>query len=243
MNRQVPVQKTYLIIGRGRLATHLARYFDLIDIPYKKWSRSESPEALRSLLAMSDLYLLAIKDSAIEPFAREWNLAPEKTLHFSGALTTPLAQRLHPLMSFAENTYSLEDYQKIAFVSETGRPGLSDLIPELTNPNYSLPADKFDLYHALCVLSGNGTVVLWQEIFRNFSMQLGLPPEILIPYMERIFQNLKNNPDTALTGPWIRRDLDTIQKNKTALEKDFLYDLYQSFTELVPPPDQGPQLN
>jgi len=224
--RQVPGK--YLIIGSGRLALHLATYFQLLKIPFVTWSRAQSPTELAALIDPAPRVLLAIKDDAIETFIEENELPSEKTIHFSGALSTPLAIRLHPLMTFATTPYALSDYLKIPFVGETGAPSLQTLIPELANPYFAIPKNSEDLYHALCVLGGNGTIVLWQQVFKMFQERLRLPAEVLQPYLARVCQNLAANPQGALTGPWVRGDLETISKNQNALKNTPYLNLYSS---------------
>jgi 2-dehydropantoate 2-reductase len=124
MNRQVPAP-LYGIIGDGRLARHLARYFTLARIPYRAWSR-RSGEDLKVALGDCDVFLVAIKDQAIESFVWE-QLAPRfpgrARVHFSGALQTPLAWSYHPLASFSDVPFQLEDYLRIPFIVEEGAPG------------------------------------------------------------------------------------------------------------------------
>jgi 2-dehydropantoate 2-reductase len=224
--RQVPTG--YLIIGRGRLATHLSHYFQLLSIPHQIWTRENTLEELSEWSQNAPRILLAIKDDAIESFISKHHLPREKTIHFSGTLSLSTAIRLHPLMTFTKEMYSLADYLKIPFIGEEGSLALQQLIPELSNPYYEIPKSNQDLYHSLCVLAGNGTIVLWQEIFKSFETQLKLPKEVLLPYLEQVCKNLQNNPDGALTGPWVRDDIATITKNKKALEHTTYLPLYLS---------------
>ncbi len=233
MNRQVPTNY-YLLIGRGRLATHFAAYFEIKNIPFLQWSRVDSPDDLKKFSLLSKRIFLAISDDAIEPFITTHQLPPEKTVHFSGALSTPLAYQLHPLMTFSKEPYEKETYESMAFVSATSAfpnhsPTLSELIPELSNKHYFIPEGREAFYHALCVLSGNGTTLLWQAAIEHFQKTLGLPAEAVWPYLEQIIFNLQKNPATALTGPWARDDRKTILKNERALQSTALGSLYQSF--------------
>jgi 2-dehydropantoate 2-reductase len=228
MNRQVPTSY-YLLIGRGRLATHLAAYFDLKNISYLQWSRIDSLDDLQKFILISRRIFLAISDDAIEPFIKSHQLPREKTIHFSGALSTPFAYQLHPLMTFAKQVYDLETYESLSFVSPEGTPTLSELIPELSNKHYFIPEGREAFYHALCVLAGNGTTLLWQTAMEQFQKTLGLPPEAVWPYLEQIVSNLQKNPHTALTGPWARNDQKTILKNERALASSALGSLYHSF--------------
>lgn len=229
MNRQVPTKKYYLLIGRGRLARHFAHYFDLKNIPYLQWSRADSSEDLKKFLAVSEKIFLAISDDAIESFILENSLPSEKTVHFSGALSTPLAFQLHPLMTFSHELYDLETYESMSFVSTTHTPPLEKILPELRNAHYYIPEGKESLYHALCVLSGNGTTLLWQTVLEQFEKTLSIPAQALWPYLEQIVFNLQKNPQSALTGPWVRNDQKTIQKNEHALQSSSLASLYHSF--------------
>jgi 2-dehydropantoate 2-reductase len=230
MNRQVPANY-YLIIGRGRLATHLAHYFHLKNISFLQWSRLDSTQDLEKFVALSKRIFVAISDDAIENFIITHQLPLDKTIHFSGALTTSLALQLHPLMTFSPDLYDLATYEAFCFVSPQGSPGLYELIPELQNPHYFIPAGHEAFYHALCVLSGNGTTLLWQNVLEQFQKNLSIPPSALWPYLEQIVFNLQKNPYNALTGPWVRHDQKTIQKNEKALQSSSLSSLYRSLTE------------
>jgi hypothetical protein len=57
---------------------------------------------------------------------------------------------------------------------------------------------------------------------------LNLPKEILLPYLERVSQNIHVDVATALTGPWIRGDIKTIERNQNALAGTPLRALYSA---------------
>ena len=233
---QVP-DPSYGIVGDGRLARHFANYFTLLGIPYQSWSRKSSAASVRALGSCSVL-LVMISDSAIEPWIAEYKrqadqlrLPAQRFIHFSGALVSELAEGVHPLMSFGPDLYALQDYLRIPFVCEEGGESFGDLFPKLTNPHYTLPRDKKALYHALCVMGGNFTTLLWQKLFADFEGKLGLPHEVALPYLERIALNLKHNPERAATGPLARGDQETIQKNLDSLSGDRFRKIYETFVE------------
>lgn len=230
MNRQVPTQH-YLLIGRGRLANHLAHFFDLKNISYLRWSRLDSAEDLDRFVLLAKKILLAISDDAIDSFIKKHHLPVEKTIHFSGALSTPMALQLHPLMTFSFELYDKHVYETMSFVSPASTPSLKELLPELDNPHYLIPEGSEALYHALCVLSGNGTTLLWQTVLTQFQQKFSIPSSALWPYLEQIVQNLQKNPTTALTGPWVRNDEKTIQRNEQALAGSSLLKIYHSLSE------------
>jgi Domain of unknown function (DUF2520) len=152
-----------------------------------------------------------------------------RLIHFSGALVTPLAMGMHPLMTFTKGFYELADYQKMAFVCEEGEVTFQSVFPQLKNPNYTIKKEQKAFYHALCVMSGNFSVILWQKLFEEFQTKLGIPAEAAFPYLERISRNLQNDSRGALTGPLQRKDMQTIHKNLEALDGDSFRVVYQAF--------------
>lgn len=222
----------YLIIGDGRLARHLQAYFRFEALPYLNWSRkSEQSKNLETLAEQATHILLAISDSAIEPFLQSHRYLQEKTcVHFSGALVTPLAASAHPLMTFTQETYTHDRYLEIPFVLERGRGILQDLLPGLKNPSFEIDASQKVRYHALCVMSGNFTTLLWEKTFAEFA-KLGLPKEVLSPYLNQITENLETSiaGKSVLTGPLVRRDQKTIDGHLKELSADPYADVYRSF--------------
>ena len=223
-----------LIIGNGRVARHFFFYLQSHGIPCVQWYRS-SGQDLESLCREHSprIVLVLIHDTAIEGWIREHtDLSSRTVVHFSGALVTPLALGMHPLMSFGPDLYDLSFYEHIPFIGEEGKPSFRDLFPNLKNPVYSIPSSEKAYYHALCVLSGNFTVILWQKLFHAFEPRLKLAPSVAKPYLDQVMRNLQNNPIGALTGPLQRGDVRTIDANLKALDGDLFQEIYQSFVDV-----------
>jgi predicted short-subunit dehydrogenase-like oxidoreductase (DUF2520 family) len=218
----------YLIIGSGRTARHFAFYFQQLGLQFDLWNRHESPQELQSRLQKSTHALLLISDSAIEGFYKE-NLKNFEgpVVHFSGALEIPEIESAHPLMTFSQDLYSFEDYKQIPFIT-TSKKAFQELLPGLSNPHFQIQPEQKPLYHALCVLSGNFTTLLWQKMNSGLK-DLGLPEGVSIPYMRQTFKNLEKNASQALTGPLARKDLKTVLANDRALQGDSAQDIYRSF--------------
>lgn len=238
----------YLILGRGRAARHLGQTLRLSQAEVHLWETSPRLIAnsldstlLQKALLQSTHVLLLVSDSAIEPLAlycKKELESLQKTLpstsrywiHASGALTTPHAWGCHPLMTFSSETiYSAETYSSMSFVLEDQAPAWSMLFPTLKNPHYRIPTEKKALYHALCVLSGNFSMLLWKKLFAELEDQFKIPRSAAIPYLETVFQNLKSHPESALTGPLARKDHSTLRKNLEALQGDPYQGVYQAF--------------
>ncbi|MBP7845015.1 MAG: DUF2520 domain-containing protein [Proteobacteria bacterium] len=221
---------TYGIVGSGRLARHLEHYLKLSGLLCIRWSRENSAHSWNSLLE-ADVILLAISDAAIEDFYKDHpELKNKACLHFSGSLTSAEIPSAHPLYTFAHELYDLKNYESIPFICEKGRKTFKDFFPTLPNPVYILPKEDKARYHALCVMSGNFTQILWQKFFNELN-RWGLPVEAALPYLKRNLENITQDPQRSLTGPFVRNDLTTIQNNIDSLENDPYQAVYRAFWE------------
>jgi hypothetical protein len=231
---QVPAFSSFLVVGNGRLARHLRRYFELEALPYYLWSR-KSDENLAELAARSSHVLLAISDTSLESFIDENPALKEKTLvHFSGSLTLKNAFGAHPLMTFAADTdYGLETYRKIPFIVEKDRASFETLLPGLRNPSFAIDGAKKGLYHALCTIAGNFTVMLWEKAFVDFESKFTLPKSVLLPYLHQVCENLASAPSgkSVLTGALVRDDRVTIDRHLAELNNDPYRDVYMAFAQ------------
>ncbi len=232
---QVPF---YSIIGGGRLASHLFKYFTLKNIKFSQWTRNGGA-ALSDhipLIAEGSTVLLAVPDGAISELIEKHpalrNFSP---VHFSGCVSVAGVTGAHPLTAFTLDTtaWNINDYEKIPFIIEKGGAKFEDIFPGLENPHFYIDPELKPLYHALCVMAGNFTTMLWSEAMRQFSDKLSLPPNVLHPYIDRICSNAKNEGAAALTGPLARRDTGTIAKNLEALKGTPLEDIYLLFLNLA----------
>lgn len=215
----------YLLIGSGLLARHLAHYLTLLGIPFSSWNRREGDVArLPALLKDRTHVLLAISDAAIPVFFDEHLRGfAGKTIHFSGALEFPGIVGVHPLMSFGPTLYDLDHYRAIPFISvaEEGLPGFPNKVFHIT------AADK-PKYHAICVIGGNFSVIIWQKFLHEMA-KLGLPMEVCLPFFHQVNENIAAAPFAALTGPLKRNDIHTMEVNLRALEGDPFRDVYKHF--------------
>ncbi len=233
----------HLLIGNGRLARHLAHYFKLEGLPYTAWNRPrEITEAFFDVLdraspAITHVWIL-VSDSAISSVAepilnhyRALGVNGPHLLHASGARIVPGLRSVHPVMTFGQEFYELGAYRRIPFVLEAQYDGETEIsiLGGLTNPAVFLPPEKRALYHAFVSASGNFPSLLWAEIFERFENDLGLPREILAPFLFQSLTNVVRSGDQAITGPLIRGDQATIRAHQTALGSSPLGELYLAF--------------
>jgi hypothetical protein len=162
-------------------------------------------------------------------------------IHFSGSLVTRKAYGAHPLMTFGPELYSLEKYLGIPFVVDEKAPLFSDLLPGLHNPNVRLSEKQKAKYHALCVMAGNFSCILWQKLFDSLGEEFDIPPHTADMYLRQQTDNLLTNYKGALTGPLARGDSTTIERNIDALGGDPFKKIYEAFVEAYPSIKQQPE--
>lgn len=229
---QEPQNHQLLLVGSGRLATHFAFYLRSINCSFHQWSRrTHSSQELKTLLKSVEHVALAISDDGLAPFIDQNLLRFQGRIsHFSGAWHRNGIVSTHPLMSFGPHLYQLSDYKKIHFTIE-GADSLSRVFPRLENPWSVLSADRKSLYHALCVLGGNFPLLLWSKMEKDLRT-MGIPTEAMHLYIQKISQNYIDSGETALTGPLVRGDKQTIERNINALAGDPWEKVYRAFQEV-----------
>lgn len=229
----------YLVIGSGRMAHHISNYLRLIKNQnpsilgtIHEWDRHQDPQALSMKAQSAHFILLAISDSQIETFYKK-NLEglDAVVVHFSGALSIPGIVSTHPLMTFGVELYELETYQKIHFCVQ-GVDSLKDVFPAFNNPFTVLFSAQKSLYHALCVLTGNIPMHIWEMVYTEFE-KLNIPPEAIDNYIQQVTKNYLKHHSDALTGPMKRKDTLTVEKNIQSLEGKPIQKIYQSVWESV----------
>lgn len=237
----------YVLVGSGRLASHLRYYFSLYenDIRLRHWSRNHdsgfnsisckevpnNAERLNLLLKDADVVLLAIGDGALEEWVNKSELKGKRVVHFSGARYFKNAWGFHPLMTFSNHLYDADFYPKIPFVAEPGFPH-HEIFSFLPNPFYTISPEQKPLYHALCHMAANFPALLWVHVFRQFEHGLEMPHSVLKPMLEKILSNTFEYGEQALAGPLRRGDMKTIELHDEALKAHpALQSIYDLWTE------------
>jgi predicted short-subunit dehydrogenase-like oxidoreductase (DUF2520 family) len=204
----------------------MARYLELEGQNVRRWHRG-LPTPPAEALSGAAIILLAISDSALEPFiADNPEIGDRPLVHFSGSLTIEGAHGLHPLMTFGPEAYDLDTYRTIPFVEETGNRGFREIFPHLINPVWTIDRELKPLYHALCALAGNSTTILWTKAMEDFESRLGLPRDILRPFLMRTAANSLDQGRAALTGSLARNDSGTIARDLEGLAGDPFREVY-----------------
>lgn len=233
MNSNDVRSTTILLVGSGRLALHLQHWNTLIPKPNKiiSWNRSQTVEALQQLILEADLVWLAISDSSLVSFYEKYFLeSGKKIIHFSGALYDPRMSSAHPMMSFPNSVLPDATYQVIGFAIQ-GADNLQELMPGFSNSFFQVSAVDKPFYHALCVIAGNFPQILWNEVAKQLP-DLKIPESSYHTYISQVLNNYLALKEKSLTGPLVRQDEITLQKNEDALiDHPQLQNIYQAFTK------------
>lgn len=240
--RQVPFEAGtpvhHLLVGNGKVSRHFAKYFSDLNLSFETWQtpRAISSDFFKNFRA-THVWIL-VSDRAIESVAASIRagLAPglnPQMLHASGATVVSGVLGAHPLMTFGQALYDEEAYRRIPFVVENPLNGevTSSLLGGLPNAAVFLDPKNRALYHSLVSVAGNFPALLWTEVFERFECELGLPHEILAPFLFQTLTNVLESGEAALTGPLIRGDLPTVKNHRAALAGTALSPLYGAFED------------
>lgn len=221
------------IVGDGRVARHFLHYLGLLGLSVRAWSRRASGTGPPEALASCRTVVLLIRDAEIVPFIDAWPTLREKRLvHCSGSLVTEAAEAAHPLMTFGHDLYDLATYRSVPFILESGGTPFHQLLPGLPNPSFTIAAAERPYYHALAVMAGNFSTILWLKLFEELQDRFGIPASAAHPYLVQIAANILTDATRALTGPLARGDAETIGANLKALEGDPFHAVYSAFARV-----------
>ena len=182
-----------------------------------------------------ELRLLCVPDRAIAEVARTIEPGPW-VAHVSGA--TPLAAlepharrfSVHPLQTLVPGKGAAQldgAWGAVTAESEEARRHALWLAETLGLKPFALADDKRALYHAGAAFASSFLVTLYRVAGRLLD-EAGVPPEALVPLMQRTIEN-----DFELTGPLTRGDWSTIERHLDAIRTHTpeLEHLYTTLTE------------
>jgi predicted short-subunit dehydrogenase-like oxidoreductase (DUF2520 family) len=131
---------------------------------------------------------------------------------------------LHPLVSVSESSPKREIFRKAWFSAEGDTEALAiaqTIVRDLQGKIFIVERDAKALYHAAAVMVSGHAVALFDiavEMFRRCGLAYDDAREALLPLLQTTLQNLADrDPAGALTGPFARGDIKTVQKHLDAL--------------------------
>ena len=188
-----------------------------------------------------DLVFLTVPDDKISQITAELAAAipdwsGKYVFHCSGLLSTlvlkPLQSQgaetasMHPLQSIAGKIPDAGIFSGVYFGLEGSEKAIKvaqKIIHILEGEYLIIQAEDKPLYHAASSIASNFLVVLLETasfLFQQAGISQDLIPQILFPLTKGTLHNVKNlNIPSALTGPVIRGDIQSIKQHLSALER------------------------
>jgi predicted short-subunit dehydrogenase-like oxidoreductase (DUF2520 family) len=258
------------LIGTGNVAYHLGLRFREQDIilnqiigknadktrAFSMIFQTDATTDFSKIKTDSDIYIIAVNDSAIETVAQNLSQVLDNQLvtHTSGSIpSTVLAPyfknygSLYPLQTFsvsspvdfetvpifinaASNAASLPPQYFLDFLNLLEKIALT-----LSPIVHFLPDEKRVALHVAAVFVNNFTNHLFQ-IGKDITDKNNLPFDVLKPLIEQTVLKIQNQePKAVQTGPAIRGDANTLMKHLGFL-KDYppqYLGLYKLFSESI----------
>ncbi len=195
----------FSILGRGRAGRALAA----------AWS--DSVALLPSDAAPAGFVLLAVPDAAIPAQAARF---PGRCAHLSGSLHLEGVPCTHPLTSFDGEP---ADWRGTPLALTGNVPEfLLASFQKLGFEPFNLEPQHKALYHASAVIASTHSATLWLgavALLRNAGVEL--PGRGFMPLVEATRCNIERLGKAGRTGPFVRGDEATIERDAAALPEDW----------------------
>ena len=241
-------------IGAGRCGMSLARYFKHNGITVSGFASHRRPEEFSympetELAAQSDIIFITTNDGAI---ADVWKKIKTSDLHgkvlchCSGAMTSGIFSgadpgyvcSVHPMLAFNSKHTDEAAIAKAFFTLEGGEAAIRIIggLLDKTRNRYRVIGRRDKVkYHAAACFASNFAVAVCHKA-ELLLEECGFTPDeahsALTPLMQGNMDNIiRFGTKRAVTGPAARRDMETIEKHLSVLEKD--RELYSLLTKII----------
>ncbi len=243
------------LIGSGNVATHLAAAFKnaghyIVQVYSRSLQnaallayhvKAEPIDDLQNINPETDLFIIAVKDTAIGVIAEQLAQYQQLKVHTSGAVS------LYTLLAFSDNVgvfYPLQTFSKtkevdlrnvpicIEGANESITKNLEQLARTISNKVYRIDSDKRKIVHLAAVFANNFPNYLYtvaQQILAKSQLDFELIRPIIQETAQKVQQGL---PAAMQTGPAIRNDETTINNHLQLLKDEpALQELYRLLSQ------------
>ncbi|WP_131536921.1 Rossmann-like and DUF2520 domain-containing protein [Pedobacter nototheniae] len=246
-----------VLLGSGNVATHLAIALkangeDIVQVyspnlinatSLAERIGSAAVHQLSIIDKQADLYIIAVKDDAIEQVAASLKNVSGLVVHTSGTTDIKLlsayvthAGVFYPLQTFSKN--KAVDFKNIPLCIEATNQQQLDILKQLANKLsdkvYQLNGDKRKVLHLAAVFACNFTNHLYTLANEILSAN-NLDFDIIRPLIAETADKIKDNlPETVQTGPAVRHDESTIKAHLSRLESmPELHNIYETLSDSI----------
>jgi len=206
---------------------------NLMDIP--------CTDKIHEITQDADIYLLSIKDDAIDEVAGQLRLGNKVIAHTSGTvpmkILAPVSTNhgiFYPLQTLSRNVSVNFDVIPICINASNGytKKILKDLAGTLSSRVVEVDDEKRLAIHIAAVFANNFTNHLF-SISQMILEKTGLSFEIMKPLINETVRKIQNHdPINVQTGPAIRFDERTLDRHVLFLEEDGRFtEIYKLLSE------------
>ena len=193
------MSESITVLGRGKAGRSLAQALGAPNL-----SHEAEP---------AGLVILAVPDRAVAEVGRRF---AGRCAHLSGSLHLEDIPAAHPLVSFDG---AARDWSGVP-LALTGAvpPPIVTALAGLGFAPFDLVAEKKALYHAAAVMTSGHAATLWlgaAALLHRAGVEL--PGQGLLPLARATLENVANHGAAGRTGPFVRGDLETIDRDADAL--------------------------
>ena len=243
-----------VLIGAGNVAWHLGKELQKNDQEIVQvYNRSVEPALVLSrrlkcdfttrydeIYTKADLYILAVKDSAIKIVSKELKLNNKLVVHTSGAINQMCIKQDRKGVFYPLQTFSKEkklNFKTIPFCVEAAKSEdyntLMRLATLLSPLVYNINSHQRKVLHVAAVFACNFSNLMYM-MADDILQKENIPLDILKPLIKETASKIKNHsPSKVQTGPAVRKDKSTLKTHLDYLEKGNLFDVYQILTETI----------
>ena len=232
-----------VLFGAGNVAYHLGpllkkKGHKILQVysPTSKFGKTLARklrcEPIHTISAISkdaDVYILALKDDAIENFVNKLPFIPKLIVHTSGSIGMNVFPKrikntgaFYPLQTFSKNSKITP--KQIPFCIEGSNKKSSANIRKLAKSIspmvYEINSEKRRIIHVAAVFSNNFTNYLF-SLSEKILGENNIKFEILLPLIHETINKIsKEKPKKVQSGPARRNDKAVIKKHMQLLNSD-----------------------
>lgn len=243
-------------LGAGNVASHLTialkeQAFEIVQV-YSRTLQSAASLAnqvgaipitnLSEVTDKADLYIFALKDSALESVISQ---VPQNTglwIHTAGSIPLDIFCNyncrngvLYPFQTFTKNR-KLNWKDIPLFIEASDEKSLKDIktiASTLSNKIVELSSEERKYLHLTGVFACNFTNHMY-TLSKLFLQKINLPFDVALPLIEETALKVQDlSPEEAQTGPAVRYDENVIQKHLSLIEDDSIKQIYKLISENI----------
>lgn len=248
-----------VLIGAGNVATHLGQA--LQDAGYRivqVYSRTESSASvlaqllvadfttsIEAIISDADLYVVALKDTALQDLAACLVKGREQALfvHTAGSMPMDLWKGLttrygvlYPMQTFSKQRKV--EFRNIPFFIEASAPEelalLHEVAGRLSSSVYEITSEQRKYLHLSAVFACNFVNHMY-ALSAHILGKHGIPFEVMLPLIDETAMKIHELvPSQAQTGPAIRYDENVIRKHLSLLaDEPAMQELYEKLSKSI----------